>query len=343
VANKSIKLSLRVYSAGTVRSFFKHNYIDLAKVSGAITYIKQKPFRRHSKEELLKIYRATQNPRDRALITFTWSTGIAKESLTNIQWLHIEPNWEKVELPHIGLPDVLLKGHGRGKWQGVEQHTFLTPEAKRDLLEYRDWLERIKGVKLSSEDYVFVEVHPPYKRMDYGSLGAVAVRLTRRSGVPFSWHDARRYVETMLEETKIHPNWARKIRGRKVKGEEAPYSRPAIEQLRAAYKEAVPLLQFTRETELEELKKRQEAIEKVMEGMTPEQRELMQRHGIRLGKRREKPKIEHNGGEPCDNGVHCATQAQEFKQIHEQDLLAHLEQGFVIVHKLSTGDLIMKR
>ena len=55
-------------------------------------------------------------------------------------------------------------------------------------------------------------------------------------------------VETALEEVGIHPNWARKIRGRKVRGEESPYSQPEVEKLRAKYREAVPLLQFTVET-----------------------------------------------------------------------------------------------
>ena len=69
-------------------------------------------------------------------------------------------------------------------------------------------------------------------------------KLAKRAGVEFSWHDARRYVETALEEAKINPNWCRKIRGRKIRGEENPYSKPAIEQLRTVLKEVVPKLQF---------------------------------------------------------------------------------------------------
>lgn len=343
VANENVKLSLRVNSAIAVRSFFKHNYRDLAKVSGAISYIKQKPYRRHTKEELLKIYRATQNPRDRALVTFLWSTGIAKESITKIQWKHLEQDWEKQQIPHIGLPDVLVKGHGIGKWKGVEQHTFLTPEAKRDLTEYVAWLERIKCVKMTLEDHIFVEVHPPYKELNYGSLGAFAVRLSKRSGVPFGLHDARRYLETALEETKINPNWARKIRGRKVRGEEAPYSRPAIEQLRNAFKEAVPLLQFTQPTELMELKRRQEIVEEIQskilagEPLTEEDRQNVGHYGIRLTKRRQltKKEIEDN----CADGEHCL----HFEQIPESKLLGYLKEGWVMVHRLENGEVIIKK
>lgn len=347
VADERIDIphGIRFNVAAAVKSFYMHNYLDLAKQSGKIEQGKLKPYRKHSKEELLKIYRATQNPRDRALIPFTWSTAIARETLVNLQWNHLDADWEKQEIPHIGISDKLLKGHGHGRYKGVEQHTFLTPEAKRDLLEYKEWLERVKGLKVMPEDHIFVETHPPYKELDYATLSGISIKLAKRSGVPFSWHDARRYVETALEEIRINPNWARKIRGRKVRGEEAPYSRPAIEQLREKYKEAIPLLQFTIETDLSYLKQRQEASERITakilsnEAFTEEDREAIRRYGLKMGHRREKPKTEHNGGQACEDGVHC----EAFEQISETDLLGYLRQGFQIVHKLQDGQLIVKR
>jgi len=330
----SIKLNIVV----AVKSFYKHNYLDLAKASGAISFIKQKPYRKHTKEELLKIYRSAQSPRDRALITFVFSTAIAKESLRKIQWVHLDDDWEKQEIPHIGLPDVLIKGHGIGRYRGTEQHTFLTPEAKKDLIDYKDWLERVKGLKITVEDKIFVQVDQPYSGLNDNALTKIATVLSERSGVPFSWHDARRYVETSLEETKINPNWARKIRGRKVKGEEAPYSRPAIEQLRQAYKEAVPLLQFTQPTQLMELQKRQQEVERIQdkiihgEPLTDDDRASMKLHDIRLREIKHR-RTQTNGGETdCD-----------FEQISETQLLSYLKAGWQIVHKLEDGQLIVKR
>ncbi len=337
--------SIKVNIVIAVKSFYKHNYCELASASGAITLIKKKPYRKHTKEELLKIYRAAQNPRDRALVTFTFSTAIAAESLTKIQWKHLESNWERQDIPHIGLPDVLIKGHGVGKYKGVEQHTFLTTEAKRDLIDYKDWLERVKGLKITMEDRIFVELHPPYRTIAMSTLSKIPIRLSKRSGIPFSWHDARRYVETALEEIKIHPNWARKIRGRKVKGEEAPYSRPAIEQLRKAYREAVPLLEFTQPTQLMELQKRQEIVETIMdkitsgEPLTEEDRESIKRYNIKLMRRPKhlKPKTKTNGG--CVDGEHC----EDFRQIGETELLDYLKKGWQIVHNLQNGEVIVKR
>lgn len=346
VADESLGLSnsVKVNTVIAIKSFYKHNYCELAKASGAITLEKKFPYRKHSKEELLKIHRSTQNPRDRALITFTWSTAIAKESLTKVQWKHLEPDWEKQEIPHIGLPDILIKGHGRGKYKGVEQHTFLTPEAKKDLIDYKDWLERVKEAKLNLEDTIFIELHQPYRPIGESGLSKVAAVLSRRSGVPFGWHDARRYVETALEEIKIHPNWARKIRGRKVRGEESPYSRPAIEQLRKTYKEAVPLLEFTQPTTLMDLQKRQEVVEeltsKLMAGekLTDEDQAKIKQFGIRLLERRKK-RERVNPEEDCPDGEHC----EKFEQVSEAELLSRLKDGWQIIHRLANGEVIVKR
>ncbi|MFX1538303.1 MAG: hypothetical protein ACFFDI_29285 [Promethearchaeota archaeon] len=54
-------------------------------------------------------------------------------------------------------------------------------------------------------------------------------------------------METALENVATPSNWIQKIKGRKVRGEDAPYSKPAIEQLRAKYREALPDLEFLRQ------------------------------------------------------------------------------------------------
>jgi hypothetical protein len=346
-ANESARLpnSVLCNVVNSVKSFYTHNYADLAKACARIEQLKLKPYRKHSKDEMLKVYRACQNPRDRALITFTWSTAVARETLTKMQWRHLEPDWQTQEFPHLSLPDKLLKGHGLGRYRNVEQHTFLTPEAKRDLIDYKDWLERVKLLKLTADSAVFMELHAPYKAIGYTSMSKIATVLSRRSGVPFSWHDARRYVETALEETKINPNWARKIRGRKVKGEEAPYSRPAVEQLRKAYSEAVPLLEFTQQTQLVELQKRQAEIEEIVSGLTAEQKEKMEKYGLRIEKRLGSMLKKRLSRRPkklrtATNGGDCS---ERFEQINETQLLAYLESGWKLVHRLASGEVIVKR
>lgn len=336
IATADLPNSVKVNVVIAVKSFYKHNYLDLARASGQISLVKVHPYRLHTKEELYKIYRAAQNPRDRALITFVWSTAIARDSLTKIKWKNLEPNWRTQEIPHIALSSDMIKGHGIGKYKGVEQHTFLTPEAKRDLIEYEQWLANVKGVTSKPDDPIFRQTHSPYKAITIKVLNKIAEKLSKLSGVKFIWHDGRRYVETALEEIKIHPNWARKIRGRKVRGEEAPYSRPAIEQLRKAYAQAVPLLQFTTPTDLDYVRQRQEVSEAIMskilsgESLTEEDRINIRKFGLKFAK---KVQTATNGG----NIVDC-----QFKQISETELLEHLKAGWKIVHKLSNGEVIVK-
>jgi site-specific recombinase XerD len=323
-----------------VKSFFKYNYRDLAKASGAITLEKVKPYNMPRKEDLRKLWNWALNPRDKALLTLVCSTAVAKETLLNLKWHHLEENWEKVELPCLNIPPELLKGHGRGRYKGVKQITFLTPEAKRDLLNYKEWIEAKLKRGATPEDNIFLDIYAPYKPMTYRHLGNLVYDLSKNTGVPFSLHDARRYVNTALEEIRIPPNWARKIRGRKVRGEEALYSLPAIGQLREKFKEAVPLLEFTTERVPGHIEDRLKAIEQVMESIPPEQKELMGRLGIRLGARKtEKKRLKDNSD--CPDGEHCGE--SDFKQINESELLRCLKDGWQIVHRLGNGDLIVKR
>lgn len=247
VAVEELKNSVKFHMITAVKSYFKHNMIDLPKIAGAITVEKVKPYYMPKKDELRKLWNWCNNLRDKAFITFVCSTAIAKETLCHLQWKHFEENWENKEIPCINIPSELLKGHGRGRYKDVRQITFLTPEAKRDLINYKEWIEAKMKRKLTPEDHVWRETYAPYEPIKYSRLGKLIWDLSKASKIPFSWHDARRYVNTALEEIRMPFNWARKIRGRKVRGEEAPYSQPAIEQLRDKFKEAVPLLEFTSE------------------------------------------------------------------------------------------------
>jgi hypothetical protein len=234
----------------------------------------------------------------------------------------------------------LLKGHGRGKFRGVRQTTFLTPEAKQELLNYKGWIEDKLDRKVAPEDHIWLTTIRPYEPLSYPMLGNVADRLSNVAKVPFSLHDGRRWVNTALEQIGISSNWARKIRGRKVRGEESPYSQPAIDQLRAKFQEAVPLLEFTREDSgLEQRVQRQEAITQIQgklvsgEPLTDDDRDKIKRFGIQLRSKGKK-------SAECSDGTHCD---EEFKQISEADLLQYLKDGWQIVKELANGEVIVKR
>jgi hypothetical protein len=251
--------------------------------------------------------------------------------LTNLKWSHLEENWEKIDLPCINIPSALLKGHGQGKYKGVRQMTFLTPEAKRDLINYKEWLEGKLGRKLTPEDNIWLETYSPYRPLSYASFGLLIWQLSKNTGVPFSWHDARRWVNTALEQIGISPNWARKIRGRKVRGEEAPYSQPAIEQLRAKFREAVPLLEFTsdRPAVPKEVQEKLAALE-------AEQKAIKQQYGV-FRKTRHIKSMEASEGENCENGEHCQ------QIVTEENLAKFLGEGWKVVATLPSGKIVVDR
>jgi len=316
-------------TAIAVKSFFKHNYRALEKAAGVITFQKQKAYNALSKEGLRKLWQLALNPRDRAIISFTTSTGIAKETLTNLTWGHLEESWETKDLPCINIGPELLKGHGMGKYQNVRQITFLTPEARRDLIVYRDWVQDKIGRKLTAQDNIWLSTYKPYEPLSYQMLGNQVNILAHKAKVPFSLHDGRRWVTTALESIGISPNWARKIRGRKVRGEEAPYSQPLIDQLRAKFKEAVSLLEFTSETPTlpKDVQEKLAALEEA-------QRKLKAEYGIfrqsgKLRKPREPP--------DCPDGEHCQ------RIVSEGELAKFLGEGYKVQAVLPSGAIVVDR
>jgi len=330
----------------SIKSFYKWNYADLSRGAGKITITKKKPYRTPEKESLLKFMEGA-NLRDKALIHFLASTGISEGSVPHLKWAHVWHDLieKRIDPPHVGLTSSEIKGAGREKYAGVEQHAFMTPSAVESLMRYKEWRERVKGEKITPESPLFSSIEGPIKHMSLASVRDIFIEASKRTGVRFSPHDLRRYVQTQLEFARMQPNWIKKILRHKVKGEEDPYSQPKIEQLRTAYREAIPHLDLGA-TPLTELKKRQEVVEeiqaKIMSGepLTEQDRENIRRYGIRVFKRREKPKAAHNGGQACANGQHCG---ESFEQINESALLSHLREGWQIVHKLANGEVIIRR
>jgi hypothetical protein len=275
------------------------------------------------------------------------STAIAKETLSQLKWKYLEEGWEKISLPCINIPAELLKGQGVGRYKGMRQITFLTPEAQKDLIFYHDWLEAKMGCKLTPDDHIFLEISRPYKEkgslpqivkynpLEYDTLGTMICRLSKNAGVKFTWHDARRYVNTALEQIAISSNWAREIRGRSVRGEEAPYSRPAIDQLRAKFAEAVPLLEFMSETP-KGVDDRLKALADFKASLTPEQQEQARAANLMFRKDVSEPRRKK---EECEDGKHCGE--EEYKQVGANKLLQYLKDGWKITHDLPNGEVII--
>jgi len=323
--------SFRYQASIAVKSYFRWNYHDLAKAAGSVVLEKKKPYNKMSKEGLRKLWNWTRNPRDRALIPFVTSTAIAKETLSNLTWGLLEDGWESKEFPAIEIPSELLKGHGKGRYKGVRQVTFLTNEARRALSDYRDWIEKRLGRKVTPDDRIWRDTRTPHPPLEYGSFASLVLRISKESGVPFTWHDGRRWLTTALEQVGLSPNWARVLRGRKVSGSESPYSRPNIEALRAKFAEAAPLLEFTA-TEKPQVPK--EVLDRIQK-LEAERQEIRQKYRLRRGPEEK----DDEKAEDCPDGSNC----ENFEQVKESELLERLKAGWSIVKELSDGSVIIRK
>jgi hypothetical protein len=228
----------------TVRSFYRCNYRELQREGGRMEYVPKRVARLPSKEKRLILYENCFNPRDRALLSVACTSGLALETLACLKWSHFEEDWARQDCPHISVPPELVKGHGKGKYRGVRQETFITPLTKRELIKYREWMTRFYGVFWNEGMNVFLTLEKPYNPLARAGISKTVESISHKASVPFSVHDGRRIVETALENVSTPRNWIQKIKGRKVRGEDAPYSKPLIEQLRVKYKEAIDELEF---------------------------------------------------------------------------------------------------
>jgi len=126
-----------------------------------------------------------------------------------------------------------------------------------------------------------------------------------------------------------------------VRGEESPYSQPAIDQLREKFREAVPLSEFTTETQTVSKETLREEVMKALEEEKLKEiaakyhvpieqvRTAMRSKAKDWEKQLAKQKTATDGG--CSNGKHCQ------KIVSEDELPQLLAQGWVFVATLLQG------
>jgi len=275
-------------------------------------------------EDLKEIY-AMCDERERTFIAILKDSGISKEDALTLNYGDVK-GFEKDDFIHINMY--------RGK-EHVEYETFIGPNATDALRGYTT-IRRNKGEVIDEDTPIFASIKEPYERLDSDGLTMIFWRIRRRTKKVISTHRLRKFFETYMALTVRHPIVLKYWVGHKVKtgrDVEARYIIPPTPEQLNLYKDSYKNIDLTQAG----MEERVKAVEKILEGMTPEQKELMQRHGIRLGRRRER-----NGGTPCKDGIHCA-QALTFKQVNESELLSYLQEGWSIAHVLQSGDVIVKR
>jgi integrase len=350
----------------SVKSFYKWNYQDLSRGAGKITLVKVKPYRTPDKETLLKFLEGA-HMRDKALISLVACTGISEGSLPQLKWRHIWSDLieKNLDIPHIGLTSVEIKGKGKGKYEGVQQVTFLTPYARKALLNYREWREIKEKTPLTPESYMFVTVtkkkpkenEPPStpRPLTIGNISRIFKQRSTETGIKFSPHDLRRFVQTGLETARLQPNWIKKILRHKVSGEESPYSQPKIEELREAYATALPQLDLSEKSATNELEMRKRMkLDQLKTEVSPDVFTQLEKlilpsknakefenaldtiREFRRGRIELKNLVPLRGTtEECKDGENCQL------VVTEEQLEDHLKRGFRFMATLPSGKILV--
>jgi integrase len=165
-------------------------------------------------------------------------------------------------------------------------------------------------------------------------LTRILKRLVAKAGVDVGskqvrFHCLRKFLIDRLSSFMSESKW-KQIVGKAIS--EGAYVSP--DSLRADYERAMSELTFTRSA-LQEDRVRELAREELKASLTPEQKELIAKSGVKLRRK------EHVSEPPkdCTDGEHC----ENFEQISETDLLAYLKDGWQIVKELASGEVIVRR
>jgi hypothetical protein len=248
-------------------------------------------------------------------------SGMSREDFIELTYGNIKRDYEKGEqFIHI---DVIRRK------EGVKYETFLGPNAAQVLNIYLD-IRRKRGETITDSTRLLVQDIKPYEKLALNSVTKTVVRLGEKVGIKASPHRLRKMFETYMALEVRHPVILRYWMGHKLKMSdiEARYVIPNETMQKDLYMQAYKHLDITEAT----VERRVKAIEEIVSGLTPEQKDLMQKYGIRLAQKA-KRRTEHNGGD-------CG---ETFEQINESQLLAYLKAGWSIVKELQSGDIIVKR
>jgi len=228
------------------------------------------------------------------------------------------------------------------KKEGVNYETFIGPNAMKAMQQYLEYRKR-EDETISDDSPLITKKNKLGERLTGSLISWQLTKLGKKAGVELSTHRLRKTFETFLAIGKVHPIILKYWMGHKVKGGrdiESRYIIPPKSKQTEAYMEAYEHIDISGQS-LAELKRRQEISEAIMdklmsgEALTDSDRQNMKRYGIRL---RERAKRSTENAD-CPDGKNCPV----FKEIGEDELLHHLQDGWKVAHNLQNGKVIIQR
>jgi integrase len=265
----------------------------------------------------------------------------------------------QAEALRFNVGDIEDLGNGFGymrvfrRKEGVNYETFIGPNATQAMHQYLEYRKR-EGETITDDSPLLTKKKKLGERLTRNLITYQLNALGKKAGVELSTHRLRKFFTTTLAVAKIHPLILEYWTGHKVKGGRDVKSRyiiPTKEAQLKLYMDAYEHIDISGKS-LAELKRRQEVSEALMdklmrdEPFTNEDRANIKRYGIRLRERVGRPMLSDNADESnspnnsgCADGKHCPI----FKEIGEEELLTHLQDGWTITHNMQTGRVIVQR
>jgi len=330
VEEKGNKRSSAAVKHAYVKSWLKYNSRKFKGRFGSPKYISKKipPI---SKEDL-KTVLEYMDIRERALTLFLKDSGMSISDALRLNYGDIKREFESgKKFIHI---------HAIRKKENVEYDTFIGPNAIEALKVYLQERKN-RGEVINDDSPLFVTKWRPFNRLDANTVFMMFANVSKLSGIKISAHRLRKFFDTYMSMRIRHPVILKYWMGHKLASDvEARYIIPPIEEQRRLYAEAYSQIDLSpKPSELEILIAETKAR---LQTLDPNQRKLF----IESLKFRRPDLINH----PEIKKILKKLSAEgglapqpKYKEISEEELLAHLNNGWKIVHTLKNGRIIVKR
>lgn len=330
-----------------IRSFFDANYRRLEGLKRTDAPSGESIGKRiPDKNEIKMAMSVAKCLRDRALISFTKDCGWRLSDIARLTWGDI-----------VDLGDGFWHFKKITKKRKVKAFGFVGPETTKLMMLYRKQRERgtLRGKRgippetITNESPLFVTKPKKgkVKPLNVRHMIKIVSKAFKNAGFKdLSGHSLRKYFETSLEDPKLHinPNWIKRFTGKKISPSMEPYVEKRVKKLFEAYKRAYVNLSLEEKT-IDERQQRIQAIQDNLRllGKSEEEIKLITMKLRKASNIEEAIKtiLRKNNANDCADGEHC--EDPTFKEISENELLSHLQNGWKVAYKLENGRVIVKR
>ena len=311
-------------ASSTVRGFFSFHRCPLqfrrsetAKLSEAKRKYEDYKFSREDLQKMVEV--ADLN--EKYVITAGKSFGLRASDFLRLTRGDLEPYVDRE--PPISI------GEKETQKEGVLAYPFIDGDAKPVIQAMLTYMNTKGCINPTDKILTF---------KDNVQLSRVLRRVAVKAGIKFGnkrirFHCLRKFLTDRLSSHMSESKW-KQVVGKQIS--EGAYV--SSESLREDYNRAMSETCFR--TDLDYMRKRQETSERIMskimshEPLTDEDTADINRYNLQVREiRHRRRETQHNGGD-------CG---EQFEQINETQLLSYLKAGWQIVHKLETGELIVKR